>query len=89
MRRMPPCVVVSSPPDDLRCYIYEGGKDSLDVYYSSLSINYRRDTSIKSGTISKLIRELWWARRGITAVKLYSQTHTVPPITMADVLFRV
>ena len=46
MRRMPPCVVVSSPPDDLRCYIYEGGKDSLDVYYSSLSINYRRDTSI-------------------------------------------
>ena len=54
--RMPPCVVVSSPPDDLRCYIYEGGKDSLDVYYSSLSINYRRDTSIKSGTISKLTR---------------------------------
>jgi hypothetical protein len=34
--------------------LHIGGKDPLDVYYSSLSINYRRDTSIKSGTISKL-----------------------------------
>ena len=43
--------------------LHIGGKDPLDVYYSSLSINYRRDTSIKSGTISKLIREMVGAAR--------------------------
>ena len=68
--------------------LHIGGKDPLDVYYSSLSINYRRDTSIKSGTISKLIREMVGAA-GDHGCETHSQTHTVPPTTVANVLLRV
>ena len=40
MRRMSLCVVVSSPPDDLRCYRQIGGKGRLVVLETTRSIKY-------------------------------------------------
>ena len=69
--------------------LHIGGKDPLDVYYSSLSINYRRDTSIKSGTISKLIREMVGAAGDHGCETLAKHVPFLRPITVANVLFLV